>query len=332
MSAGWPAAVAAGWHPLAHSDELRRPLARTLMDVPVVLFRAGADAVALVDRCPHRNVPLSRGKVCDGHLVCAYHGWRFDGSGHCVGVPGAHAVPDVGARALAVHEAAGLVWVSLATQPPPFPVLRPELGDPSLDRFWWPLPASRARLLDAIENLLDPAHPHFLHPYLVRRPDARRAVDVRFTSGAAGGEARYAEADTASAWLPRLFEGRRTTSIGRYMAPTTAQLAFESDHAFTLAITVVFVPESQDRTRPYAHFATPRGVLPAWLKRQALIAFHTPVLRQDRRALALQAETIERMGGPDYHHGPLDLFGPLIWRLANGHVPPDEERELQFWL
>ncbi len=332
MSEPWPAAVAAGWHPLAHASELGRPLAKTLMDVPVVLFRAGHDAAALVDQCPHRNVPLSQGKVCGNHLVCAYHGWRFDLNGQCVGVPGADSVPNVAARSLAVHEAGGLVWVSLAPQPPPFPALRPELGDLSLDRFWWPLPASRARLLDAIENLLDPAHPHFLHPYLVRRPDARRAVDVHFTSNARGGEARYTEAGTQSAWLPRLFEGRRTISFGRYVAPTIAQLSFESDDSFTLAITVVFVPESRDRTRPFAHFATPRGLLPAWLKRRALIAFHTPVLRQDRQALALQAENIERMGAPDYHQGPLDLFGPLIWRLANGLSSPEEERKLQFWL
>lgn len=332
MSAQWPAAVAAGWHPLAHANELGRPLARTLMDVPVVLFRAGQAAAALVDRCPHRNVPLSRGRICGTHLVCPYHGWRFDGNGRCVGVPGTDTVSEAAARRLAVHEAAGLVWVSLAAQPPPFPVLRPELSDPALDRFWWPLPASRARLLDAIENLLDPAHPHFLHPYLVRRPDARRPVRVRFTSDASGGEARYTEAGTESAWLPRLFEGRRTTSIGRYVAPTIAQLAFESDDAFTLAITVVFVPESAGRTRPFAHFATPRRWLPAWLKRQALIAFHTPVLRQDRRALAMQADSIERFGAPDYHHGPLDLFGPLIWRLANGQAAASEQRELQFWL
>ena len=287
---------------------------------------------AMIDRCPHRNVPLSRGKVCGNHLVCAYHGWRFDHRGQCVGVPGADTVPDVAARSLAVREAVGLVWVSLSPRPLPFPELRPELDAPSLDRFWWPLPPSRARLLDAIENLLDPAHPHFLHPYLVRRPDARRAVDVHFTSHARGGEARYTEGATESAWLPRLFEGRRTVSIGRYVGPTTAQLSFESGNAFTLAITVVFVPESWDRTRPFAHFATPRGLLPRWLKRQALIAFHKPVLRQDRRALALQAENIARMGAPEYHHGPLDLFGPLIWRLAYGLPSPEEQRKLQLWL
>lgn len=332
MSHAWPVAVAQGWHPLARLHELDRPVARTLMDVPVVVFRAGDRVSALVDVCPHRNVPLSRGKVCGQHLVCAYHGWRFDAGGRCVEVPGAGEVPPVGARALAVQVVAGLVWVSLAQQPPPFPRLPPELDDASLDGFWWSLPASKARLLDAIENLLDPAHPHFLHPYLVRRPDARQPVDVHFRCDATGGEARYIESATASAWLPRLFEGRRTTSIGRYLAPTTAQLEFRSGDAFTLSITVVFVPQGQDQTRPFAHFATSRGLLPAWFKRMALIGFHMPVLRQDRQALALQAEHIARLGRPDYHHGPMDLFGPLIWRLANGQTVPAEERTFQFRL
>lgn len=333
MSGSWPRAIASGWHPLAHAGELdARPLARVLMDVPVVLFRSNGRAVALVDRCPHRNVPLSRGRVRDGRLHCGYHGWQFDASGRCTAVPGADTVPDVAARTLAVREAAGLVWVSLAETPSAFPGLPPELEDAALDRFWWPVAASNARVLDAVENLLDPAHPHFLHPYLVRRPGERRAVRVRFRCDAQGGEARYDEEQARLAWLPRLFEGSRKTLVGRYLPPTIAQLAFDGADGPTLAITVVFTPESEGRTRPFAHFATRRGVLPAWVKRCLLIAFHKPVLDQDRAALAQQAETIQRFGAPDFHVGPLDLFGPLIWRLANGREVAPEQRELQFWL
>ncbi|MBA4342786.1 MAG: (2Fe-2S)-binding protein [Methylibium sp.] len=333
MSKPWPSALASGWHPLAYEAELgSRPLARSLMGVPIVLFRSGAEAAALLDRCPHRNVPLSCGKVREGRIHCAYHGWAFDAAGRCRQVPGTDAVPDVAAHRLSVREVAGLVWCSLAETPAAFPSLPPELDDPDLHSFWWSLDASRARVLDAIENLLDPAHPHFLHPYLVRRKDARREVRVCFTSDARGGEARYDEAQTRLAWLPRFFEGNRTTAVGRYLAPTIAQLAFEGATGPTLTITVVFTPEDQDRTRPFAHFATPRGLLPEWLKRRLLIAFHAPVLRQDRAALALQAATIERFGEPDFHTGPLDLFGPLIWRLANGLPSPPEKRQLQVWL
>jgi phenylpropionate dioxygenase-like ring-hydroxylating dioxygenase large terminal subunit len=41
-----------------------------------------------VDKCPHRLVPLSEGRVeSDGSLLCSYHGWRFDGEGDCLSIP-----------------------------------------------------------------------------------------------------------------------------------------------------------------------------------------------------------------------------------------------------
>src|SRR5258706_15323621 len=53
------------------------PLPRVIAGVPLVLFRSGGRAAALIDRCPHRNVPLSLGRVlADGRLECAYHGWQ----------------------------------------------------------------------------------------------------------------------------------------------------------------------------------------------------------------------------------------------------------------
>src|SRR6478752_1870080 len=71
------------WFIVATSDELKnKPIARMLQGVPLVLFRDGEKrAGALLDRCPHRNVPLSAGEVSHGELQCRYHGWRFDRSG-----------------------------------------------------------------------------------------------------------------------------------------------------------------------------------------------------------------------------------------------------------
>src|SRR5262249_61669703 len=82
------------WCPVARSSALgRRPLAVTLMDRPLVVFRGarGAPAV-LLDRCDHRNYPLSLGRVTgDGLLECGYHGWAYDGGGRCVPIPGLRA-------------------------------------------------------------------------------------------------------------------------------------------------------------------------------------------------------------------------------------------------
>jgi len=87
---------------------------------------------------------------------------------------------------------------------------------------------------------------------------------------------------------------------------------------------VIFCPEEQGKTRPFAHFSTRKGALPAWFKRAALIALHHRVLRQDREILAIQKQAIERLGKADFAIGPLDLLGPAIWRLANGEVQPEQ--------
>ena len=43
-----------------------------------VVSRGGDEYVALLDRCPHRDIALSGGIVKDGTLVCPGHFWRFE--------------------------------------------------------------------------------------------------------------------------------------------------------------------------------------------------------------------------------------------------------------
>ena len=76
------------------------------------------------------------------------------------------------ADALPMRVAAGLVWTTLSDAP--FPRLPEVMEDATLDRFWWTPRASAARVLDAVENHLDPAHPHHVHPWIVRAPHRRR--------------------------------------------------------------------------------------------------------------------------------------------------------------
>ena len=74
------------WYAAAWDHEIgSTPLARTILNEKVVLFR-GADGgvIALEDRCCHRHVPLSHGKVTGNFLQCAYHGLIFDRNGVCV--------------------------------------------------------------------------------------------------------------------------------------------------------------------------------------------------------------------------------------------------------
>jgi phenylpropionate dioxygenase-like ring-hydroxylating dioxygenase large terminal subunit len=76
------------WYVACASGDLGRgPRACIVDGTPLVLFRdASGRARALVDRCPHRNMPLSAARVVDGALQCSYHGWRFGSDGGCLGM------------------------------------------------------------------------------------------------------------------------------------------------------------------------------------------------------------------------------------------------------
>jgi toluene monooxygenase system ferredoxin subunit len=45
---------------------------------PVLLVNVDGVVCAYEDRCRHRSLPLSLGKLAGGRLVCAAHGWEYD--------------------------------------------------------------------------------------------------------------------------------------------------------------------------------------------------------------------------------------------------------------
>ena len=103
-----------GWYAAIWSKDLTgAPVARTFLDEPIVLFRAGnGKAAALEDRCCHRAAPLSRGEVVGDHLRCGYHGLTFDTQGQCVAVPGqVEVLSGARVRAYPVAERWNVVWI-----------------------------------------------------------------------------------------------------------------------------------------------------------------------------------------------------------------------------
>lgn len=100
---------AAGWS----ADIRREPLARKIIDQPIVLYRTEAgEVVALLDMCPHRFAALSLGKLVNDDIECRYHGLRFDRAGMCVRNPHGPVIPSKArVRRFPVFECDGLVWV-----------------------------------------------------------------------------------------------------------------------------------------------------------------------------------------------------------------------------
>ncbi|MBL9187662.1 MAG: aromatic ring-hydroxylating dioxygenase subunit alpha [Opitutaceae bacterium] len=307
------------WFVACTAAEVRaRPLARTILGVPIVLFRSAGKIAALIDRCPHRNAALSQGRVTGDLIECPYHGWSFDGGGACRRIPGmvgACEHPHQTAETAHAIEREGLVWVCVGkseTAPETLPVSRHvALGDARFDTFLWAATA-RCALVDGIENLLDACHPHFAHAGLVRRTQKRRTVDVTVRRDADGVEAIYHENARPDGLIPRLLEGQRLTSVGRFFLPATAQLEYTGADGPRFLLTSMFTPCDERTVLIHSCISTPRKLAPAWLKKTILRAIFGRVLRQDQDVLRRQQENIDRFGGPKFTSTPLDVMRPHI--------------------
>src|SRR5690606_33221232 len=86
---------------------------RRVLDLPIVAYRKqNRQPIALLDRCPHKLVPLSLGLVVGDTLQCGYHGLQFDGGGMCVRVPGQARIPSgARVRGFPVAERYGAIWI-----------------------------------------------------------------------------------------------------------------------------------------------------------------------------------------------------------------------------
>jgi phenylpropionate dioxygenase-like ring-hydroxylating dioxygenase large terminal subunit len=84
--------VLEAWYPIHYIDDLdKSKLTRfTILNKDIVIWWDKQTSAWRVfeDKCPHRLVPLSEGRIAeDGLLECPYHGWAFSGNGKCERIP-----------------------------------------------------------------------------------------------------------------------------------------------------------------------------------------------------------------------------------------------------
>ncbi len=156
------------WYIAAWAEEVTDgPIGRRLLDEKVVLYRlVDGTVVALEDRCCHRALPLSMGRMVGDRLQCGYHGLEYDQTGACVNVPGQSTIPaDARIKSYPVIERYRWIWVWMG---------EPERADPSsvpdfhwLDDPGWVAPTGtfqlKAHFQKLIDNLLDFSHVQFVH-------------------------------------------------------------------------------------------------------------------------------------------------------------------------
>jgi len=320
------------WYPVARSSELgRRPLAVTLMDSPLVVFRGaeGAPAV-LLDRCDHRNYPLSLGRVTgDGVLECGYHGWTYDGGGHCVRVPGLLGSRTQARRSRCVPSHAtveqdGIVWAwgEADAEPTRRPFALPAVDGPGAGEvvFRHDLDCT---LRASLENALDVPHTAFLHRGIFRGGHAHRITAVRRPADS-GVEVQYLGEPVGLGPIRLPGDTSRTFHHwDRFFLPSVAQIEYAVDGWFRLVNTIVHLPMSAFRTRAW-FVVRFQSRMPAPVVHAIVRQHGKRILRQDADALARQTERTRGLGGERYASTELDLLGPSIWHLLR-HAERAEE-------
>lgn len=155
------------WYQAGWSSELEdKPLARTLLDIPVVLFRTAEAVGAILDRCPHRFAPLSVGRVEDGAIACGYHGLAFNGQGRCVRNPHGPIVGGMQVRSFPVVERHCAIWIWMGEAALADPALIPDLSfiddTPETARLLFSMPTKAGYRL-MTDNIMDLSHADYLH-------------------------------------------------------------------------------------------------------------------------------------------------------------------------
>lgn len=170
------------WYVVLESKQVKnRPVGVTRMGENLVFWRDEAGKVScLQDRCVHRGVALSEGRVVHGpldcpeddlphaRLQCPFHGFEYDTSGNVTRIPaiGKHAevAERFRARSYPTHEAYGFVWIWWGFESPE-DLAPPRFFDDIDDDLRYatiydPWDAHYSRV---IENQLDVVHLPFVH-------------------------------------------------------------------------------------------------------------------------------------------------------------------------
>lgn len=174
------------WYVAGFDHEINRtPLRRQLLDEWLVLYRLeDGTPVGLKDQCPHRFLPLSRGKLVGDEIQCGYHGLTFDRTGQCTRVPTQeHVHKSVCVDHYALAEKYGMVWLWYGDPSAADEGLIPnwDIG-PGLDHHTSDAWASakgyfapKAHYSLVIDNLLDLSHIVYVHTSSFGSEDTNRA-------------------------------------------------------------------------------------------------------------------------------------------------------------
>jgi len=308
------------WYIACRSTDLtNEPLQVKIWDTPYVLFRnEQGEACALLDRCPHRSVPLSIGNCEGGKIRCGYHGWLFDGDGQCVEIPALvddSPLPTIKAGVRPVIEQQGYVWIfpgeeEPATQPFDFAQLR---SDKFVSiRYETDFEAT---LYCTAENILDVPHTNVLHKGLFRK-DSRRRLEVEVKRYSDRVICEYQNEPTPSGIVAKLLTrgAKRVFHFDRFILPSVAEVEYSLDTGETLVTTSFLTPISDFQTRMNTVVSLSKSIWTSMMG-VAVRPMIMKIVKQDADILKQLTQTTKHFNEERFVHSKVDFLGPSIQLL-----------------
>ncbi len=313
----------ADWYVACQSRDLNPgPIRSVIRGTPLVLFRPeGGLPGALLDRCPHRNAPLSRGTVSKHQIQCEYHGWRFNSDGQCIfaaGIPDDKITRACHATSFPVREQQGFIWVSslAGTTPKQDPFRFSLIGDAAYSTDVAVLNAEGS-VHAVAENALDVPHTMYLHGGLFRQTGGRRIereVEVRNYGDRVEAEYFGEERPSGLAGFLLAPGGGAVRHVDQFLLPSITVVDYQLGERTHVNVTVALTPVLEFQTRLYAVVSF-RLPLPAVIMKPLLRPLLLKIFRQDAEILARQTANLKLFGEERFATTDADTLGPEIARL-----------------
>ena len=168
-----PSPFPEGWYFVATraAIEQERLFRKLWMGEDIIVWCDDLGEVCVAEaHCPHLGSdlgPEAGGRICEGRLVCPFHGYEFDAAGQCVATPYADPPRSARLQVFETDEINGLVfaWYGIDGRPPQW-----ELHPDRPEQEGWSSPAISSLRFpghpqETTENSVDLAHFRYVHGY-----------------------------------------------------------------------------------------------------------------------------------------------------------------------
>jgi phenylpropionate dioxygenase-like ring-hydroxylating dioxygenase large terminal subunit len=329
---------------LASSFQKEKTLKVELFEIPLVCWRkSDGSVVALLDKCNHRNAPLSEGKIVHDCVVCPYHGWTYDGSGQCVQIPseGPHTerIPQKKVEYFPTREAHGLVWIWMGrdTAPDKEPFPMPMMIQEKWHSYYM-VTHFENNVTDLVENFMDVPHTIYVHKGWFRdRKQIRIGATVERTADSV--LVTYDQSNDSIGFNGRLVNPKKLPMkhTDNFYMPNNTRVDYifgEEERGFI--ITSTCSPVKPFSTIVYTLITYKFGWLTP-IARLGLNAYTRKVINQDVWIMKLHGENIRQLGQSDYRSTQCDTMHLYIESLRKAaekgdRIPGPITKEIEFWV